>query len=57
MLAGRGYCITKFSSVLTKQFGGPTPFTGRRVRFSPVRVLAGRDYRTNHLGWVLSKDV
>ena len=41
-------------AMLSKKFGGSAQFTVGRVRFSPVRVLAGTGYRSNHLSSVLS---
>ena len=57
VLIGRSFSTTNFSSALSIQFGGPTPFTGGCVRVSPVPAFVGRGYRTNHHGWGLSKDV
>ena len=41
--------------MLGKRFGGSAQFTVGRFRYSPVRMLAGKDYRRNPLDWVFIK--
>ena len=44
-------------AMLARTFSGSTQLTVGRVRFSPVRVIAGTGYLSNNLSWVLRKNV